>query len=147
MSLLHLLRTSGACCLSTLKQLHQPGPGHKILSGAPVTYRLARGLPSPATPGLEWTHLSHVSNRHMLSLWQWETGSAWEQCCRKDCVWHQEETAECAEAWREMFSADLRKWCGNRVRCDPEEDSNTSVFFKLGFSSSRCFHYLFFIMD
>lgn len=66
-------------------------------------------------PGFQSVHLCSASNRHTLSLWQWETGSSWERYCRKDCVWHQEETAECAEAQREMFPEGVKKWCGHRM--------------------------------
>lgn len=50
-------------------------------------------------------------------------------------VWHQEETAECAEDQRETFPAGLGKRRGHGMTIrDPKEDSN-----KCQFASSRVF--------
>lgn len=103
-------------------------PWHPKPPGLPIACLLQSSLGSNE-------HISAVTLRGTHCLYGNERQEEPGKDAAERTVWHQEETAECAEDQRETFPAGLGKWCGHWMTIrDPQEDTN-----KCQFASSQVF--------
>lgn len=103
-------------------------PWHPKVPGLPMSCLLQLSLGS-----IE--HISAVTLTGTHCLYGNERQEELGKDAAERTVWHQEETAECAEDQRETFPAGLGKWCGHGMTIkNPTEDSN-----KCQFASSQVF--------